>query len=649
MLSCLVIALLCSQVFALELVGEPSFATYEGNGAAAGGAAGALDTNVWRLQLFASANVPYEGMSTDQSEYNRGLVSLADSTNDAKISSGIGGNGAAAGGAAGALDTNVWRLQLFASANVPYEGMSTDQSEYNRGLVSLADSTNDAKISSGIGAVEVASGVRAMFLQPASSVFTPGYVEFRLPYDAPATADTILQTAIEFDLWHHDFGSRSSAWKTLYYSGSEAQDEAIEISGGALETPSGDAGSAWEKTSLSLTVAARVKTGDTHFYVRIAGEDADGSGARDAIAISDIIVLGSECAANQHGNALCPCDDNLCSDAFLTCSDGVCENNCDVPGSRACPCIGDERTCAEGLQCTELPLEICTPGGCVPGDPGCICDGADICKTTTCVAGICEEDKCPTGDTATAANAAKCASMCGDGQTVDICLCSAGVYEVTCINNPTACKADAADIAARVDCLETPPETGAREACWNKGCCWSELAAGSDEPWCFKTDASPPTTELPTTTTAPTTWTGTDTTSAGGSSGNATTTAGGSSGNATTVATTSSTAAATTSTTAPVSTPAPCPSDCAGCLARSSDCAWCGDGRSGVCNSKRLSLSCNFAPVTSEDGCPAVETAAPTTAPTTTAAATPGPSEESSASALAQATAALVATIALVL
>ena len=135
MLSCLVIALLCSQVFALELIDGPSFAAYEGNGAAAGGAAGALDTNVWRLQLFSSANVPYEGMSTDQSEYSRGLVSLADSTNDAKIASGY------------VLPSCCVRQCVYLSVTI----------------------TNYRTCR--IGAIEVASGVRAMFLQPACEFF----------------------------------------------------------------------------------------------------------------------------------------------------------------------------------------------------------------------------------------------------------------------------------------------------------------------------------------------------------------------------------------------------------------------------------------------------------------------------------------------
>jgi hypothetical protein len=107
------------------------------------------------------------------------------------------GAGLSSTGANGALNSSLWRVDLVQDTNndntYGTNKTSAQASELGRGLVQA-----NGQFSGGIGAVQINATTRALFLQPTSAFFTPGFVEFRTKFSSNTSANSLLDVTVRF-------------------------------------------------------------------------------------------------------------------------------------------------------------------------------------------------------------------------------------------------------------------------------------------------------------------------------------------------------------------------------------------------------------------------------------------------------------------
>jgi hypothetical protein len=224
---------------------------------------------------------------------------------------------------AGALNSTSWRVDLVQDTNSDNlygtNKTFTTADQLGRGLVNAS-----GPFSGGIGAVQINAATRALFLQPTTDLFTPGFVEFRTKYSGTNTNTLVNVTVrwclffvrvddncfvgiffffffssqrtpqVEIYFWHLNNAPRGSTWKIGFYSGDtpaldvDSNDERHYVT--VANTSSAPA---WVLEKTEFVFQTQYTSGDDYLFIRIAGDDTPGttSGQRDTIAISEITVL----------------------------------------------------------------------------------------------------------------------------------------------------------------------------------------------------------------------------------------------------------------------------------------------------------------------------------------------------------------------
>ena len=202
------------------------------------------------------------------------------------------GTGFATTPATGDLDGNAWAVSGFSGANQSFDGTS-NSNDMARGLSAGDVGTGGIYSFQVGGASDVAFGV-----QPGGSDFTPGAVTLKITNN---TGSTVTRFEIDYEVWQYNDQEMSSSLNFSYSSDNSSYTSVASLNytttGAAAGSPS------WSSTAKNATVYGLSIADGASFYIRWTGDDASGSGARDEIAIDDIVVkVNGPVSTTQNGD-----------------------------------------------------------------------------------------------------------------------------------------------------------------------------------------------------------------------------------------------------------------------------------------------------------------------------------------------------------
>jgi hypothetical protein len=241
------------------------------------------------------------------------------------------GAGLSSTGANGALNSSLWRVDLVQDTNndntYGTNKTSAQASELGRGLVQA-----NGQFSGGIGAVQINATTRALFLQPTSAFFTPGFVEFRTKFSSNTSANSLLDVTVRFFFfffffsfffflvspkltstlqveiyfWHLNNAPRATNWKVGFYAGDVPAVDVDSTDDRIWTTPNVTSSSpVWTLSKVEFVFQTQYSTGDDFLFIRISPEDSSTTttGERDTVAISAITVLASKATGSTTPSA----------------------------------------------------------------------------------------------------------------------------------------------------------------------------------------------------------------------------------------------------------------------------------------------------------------------------------------------------------
>ena len=143
------------------------------------------------------------------------------------------------------------------------------------------------------GASDVAFGV-----QPGGSDFTPGAVTLKITNN---TGSTVTRFEIDYEVWQYNDEPMSSFLNFSYSSDNSSYTSVASLNytttGADADPPS------WSSTAKNATVYGLSVADGGSFYIRWTGDDSSGQGARDEIAIDDIVVkVNGPVSTTQNGD-----------------------------------------------------------------------------------------------------------------------------------------------------------------------------------------------------------------------------------------------------------------------------------------------------------------------------------------------------------
>lgn len=138
----------------------------------------------------------------------------------------------------------------------------------------------------GVNAVEI-GGLHCFGIQPTGGHFTAGSLTLRLQNNS---GGPIQQVAVTYDLHVFNDRDRSNAY-TLWYSTTNALGTYVELSATQVVTPlDADTEPQWVTNAVSGTITGVSIPAGGELYLRWVGNDVDGSGQRDEVAIGNIQI-----------------------------------------------------------------------------------------------------------------------------------------------------------------------------------------------------------------------------------------------------------------------------------------------------------------------------------------------------------------------
>ena len=188
------------------------------------------------------------------------------------------GSGLTANPALGQLDADAWAITGFSDGSQAF-GMAATSGDFAEG------SSPGGIPSGGLYAFNISGAGATLGIQPSGSDWTPGTVTLKIVNTGSTTINTV---DIAYNAYVFNDESRGNTL-AFFYSTDDAN--YTEIAGLKVTSPStGDGSPAWALHPKSTTLFnLGIPPGGT-LYLRWAGDDLIGSGARDEFAIDDISV-----------------------------------------------------------------------------------------------------------------------------------------------------------------------------------------------------------------------------------------------------------------------------------------------------------------------------------------------------------------------
>jgi len=192
---------------------------------------------------------------------------------------GFAGTGFAPVPAAGHLDSDLWRVVGMSDGSMAF-GDSLTTGDFARGLSSGGVTTG------GVYAFDVGTGNVALGVQPSGADFTSGAFDLQVQNTTGALID-ILQ--VSYSVYVLNDEPRSNGFRLLWgltSTGSLTIEAALDVQ--STEPP--DASPAWVRFDRAITLSGLGLAPGDALYLRWAGADLTGTGARDEFALDDVLV-----------------------------------------------------------------------------------------------------------------------------------------------------------------------------------------------------------------------------------------------------------------------------------------------------------------------------------------------------------------------
>lgn len=203
------------------------------------------------------------------------------------------------------LDSDAWAIAGFSDGDLAFGGMSV-AGDLARGL------SQGGVTTAGIYAFDVDNGGggidAALGFQPTATEFTPGTITLRLVNN---TGGTLTKFNVSYEIHVYNNGDYSTSCN---FATSSDNASYTALPGMNFSSPTVPAGATWTFQLRNITVTAAVSNND-YFYLRWSTDDAGGAaGARDEIAIDDIVISPVAICGNGSVDSGETCDDSNSSD-----------------------------------------------------------------------------------------------------------------------------------------------------------------------------------------------------------------------------------------------------------------------------------------------------------------------------------------------
>lgn len=178
----------------------------------------------------------------------------------------------------GQLDSDAWKVMGLSDGTASFGGTLTT-GDFARGISSGGVGTG------GVYAFEVASGDRALGVQPTGDDWTPGSFVLRIQNN---TGATITELSISYSIFVKNDATRANSFN-FYYSTDDVS--YTQVPGLDYTSPEfGSTGNPWVEVPRSETISGLSILDGTYFYLRWYGNDVSGSDTRDEFALNDIVI-----------------------------------------------------------------------------------------------------------------------------------------------------------------------------------------------------------------------------------------------------------------------------------------------------------------------------------------------------------------------
>ena len=348
----------------------------------------------------------------------------------------------------------------------------------------------------GVYAFPVATNDNALGVRPIGSDFTPGDFTLRILNEG---ITTITSVDVSYRVWIRNDQPRGN---TFAFATSTDGSSFTTVAGALVTSPdAADATPVWVATDRSTTVSGLEIPPGGLFYLRWTGDDATGSGSRDAFALDEIVArptfstcgnstidFGEACDNGAtNGSTTCDCQwDCSLPAAGIACGGGglgVCDlpDTCD--GAGACA----DRFVASGTECNASTgpcdvAEACTGSShtcpadgvatagtvCLAADPAAPCDVDDVCDGSgvTCPSAVATSGTSCRASTGTCDLGASC-----DGAATACPASSPASSSTSCRASTGTCDLGASCDGATLTCPTSSPATSGTACRTSTGPC----------------------------------------------------------------------------------------------------------------------------------------------------------------------------------
>jgi hypothetical protein len=260
------------------------------------------------------------------------------------------GSGLAPAPTCGQLSSLGWAVSGFSDGDLAFGDTGTT-GDYARGVNGGSAATG------GIYAFPVATNDSALGVRPVGADFTPGAFTLRIPNDG---ITTITSVDLGYRVWVRNDQARGNSFDL---ASSTDGSSFTTVAGALVTSPDAPDGTpVWVATDRMATVSGLEIPPGGFLFLRWTGDDATGSGSRDAFALDEVVARPTFSACG-----------NSTIDAGETCDNGA------TNGSTPCDCQWDCTLPAAGTACGGGGLGAC--------DAPDTCDGAGACADRFLTAG----------------------------------------------------------------------------------------------------------------------------------------------------------------------------------------------------------------------------------------------------------------------